>query len=161
MAKTNVTIEIDVTLKEQLQELLSNLGMDMTTFFTMAAKTAVREQTLPFKPNMDAGMYGIQAYKLAMKNTKYNKDGEATISSGDEWNDEVEWDDIFQQITCASQKQEINMRKEYDIASLNPRKNIYAEKKDQAVMNIDERVKKNSQKVRTTDTVRLGHLDEI
>lgn len=157
MAKTNVTIEIDVTLKEQLQELLSNLGMDMTTFFTMVAKTAVREQALPFKPNMDAGMYGIQAYKLAMKNTKYNKDGQATISSDDEWNDEVEWDDIFQQI----QKQEINMRKEYDIASLNPRKNIYAEKKDQAVMNIDERVKKNSQKVRTMDTVRLGHLDEI
>lgn len=38
MAKTNVTIEIDVTLKEQLQELLSNLGMDMTTFLLWQLK---------------------------------------------------------------------------------------------------------------------------
>ena len=37
MANTNVTMRIDETLKVQLQELLSNLGMDMTTFFTMAA----------------------------------------------------------------------------------------------------------------------------
>ena len=45
---TNVTMRIDETLKSQLQELMSNLGLDMTTFFTMAAKQAVREQALPF-----------------------------------------------------------------------------------------------------------------
>ena len=38
MANTNVTMRIDEALKVQLQELMSNLGMDMTTFFTMAAK---------------------------------------------------------------------------------------------------------------------------
>lgn len=37
MANTNVTMRIDETLKSQLQELMSNLGLDMTTFFTMAA----------------------------------------------------------------------------------------------------------------------------
>ena len=47
MANTNVTMRIDETLKAQLQELMSNLGLDMTTFFTMAAKQAVREQALP------------------------------------------------------------------------------------------------------------------
>ena len=46
MANTNVTMRIDENLKSQLQELVSNLGMDMTTFFTMAAKQAVREQAL-------------------------------------------------------------------------------------------------------------------
>ena len=51
MANTNVTMRIDETLKAQLQELMSNLGLDMTTFFTMAAKQAVREQALPFKPD--------------------------------------------------------------------------------------------------------------
>lgn len=35
MANTNVTMRIDENLKSQLQELVSNLGMDMTTFFTM------------------------------------------------------------------------------------------------------------------------------
>lgn len=47
MANTNVTMRIDETLKAQLQELMSSLGLDMTTFFTMAAKQAVREQALP------------------------------------------------------------------------------------------------------------------
>lgn len=32
MANTNVTMRIDENLKSQLQELVSNLGMDMTTF---------------------------------------------------------------------------------------------------------------------------------
>lgn len=98
MANTSVTMRIDETLKAQLQELMSNLGMDMTTFFTMAAKQAVREQALPFHPNMNTGMYGSQAYKLAMDNTRYNEDGKAMLSSDDEWTNEVEWDSIFEQM---------------------------------------------------------------
>ena len=102
MANTNITMRIDETLKAQLQELMANLGLDMTTFFTMAAKQAVREQALPFQPNMNTGIYGLQAYKLAMQNTNYNKDGKATISTNDDWADETEWDDILNQM-----KQEI------------------------------------------------------
>lgn len=99
MATTNITMRMDETLKAQLQELMSNLGMDMTTFFTMAAKQAVREQALPFKPDMNTGIYGLQAYKLAMENTHYNKEGKATISSSDdEWAEETEWDDMFEQM---------------------------------------------------------------
>lgn len=98
MANTNVTMRIDETLKAQLQELMSSLGLDMTTFFTMAAKQAVREQALPFKPDMNTGIYGLQAYKLAMQNTNYNKEGKAVVSSDDEWNDENEWDDMFEQM---------------------------------------------------------------
>ena len=98
MANTNVTMRIDETLKAQLQELMSSLGLDMTTFFTMSAKQAVREQALPFKPDMNTGIYGLQAYKLAMQNTNYNKEGKAVISSADEWNDESEWDDMFEQM---------------------------------------------------------------
>ena len=98
MANTNVTMRIDETLKAQLQELMSSLGLDMTTFFTMAAKQAVREQALSFKPDMNTGIYGLQAYKLAMQNTNYNKEGKAVISSADEWNDESEWNDMFEQM---------------------------------------------------------------
>lgn len=32
---------------------MSNLGMDMTTFFTISAKQAVREQRIPFVISMD------------------------------------------------------------------------------------------------------------
>lgn len=48
MATTNITMRIDEELKTQLQELVSDLGMDMTTFFTISAKQAVREQRIPF-----------------------------------------------------------------------------------------------------------------
>ena len=98
MANTNVTMRIDETLKAQLQELMSNLGLDMTTFFTMAAKQAVREQALPFKPDINTGLYGIKAYKLAIQNTNYDKNGNATISLNDEEADESEWDDVFEQL---------------------------------------------------------------
>lgn len=98
MAGTNVTMRMDETLKSQLQELMSNLGLDLTTFFTMAAKQAVREQALPFHPDMKNGVYGVNAYRIAMQNTKYNDEGKATISTDDEWAAESEWDDMFQQM---------------------------------------------------------------
>jgi DNA-damage-inducible protein J len=52
MASTNITMRIDETIKSQLQDLLSNLGMDLTTYFTLAAKQAIREQALPFQPSL-------------------------------------------------------------------------------------------------------------
>ncbi len=53
MATTNIILRIDEDLKVQLQELVSNLGMDMTTFFTISAKQAVREQRIPFDISMN------------------------------------------------------------------------------------------------------------
>lgn len=46
-------MRMDEELKSQLQELVSNLGMDMTTFFTITAKQAVREQRIPFNISMN------------------------------------------------------------------------------------------------------------
>lgn len=98
MANTNVTMRIDEQLKSQLQELMSNLGMDMTTFFTLAAKQAVREQALPFQPKMINGTYSKKAYQTALNNTKYNNEGKAVIPKEDEWVNETEWDDMFEQM---------------------------------------------------------------
>ena len=98
MANSNITIRIDEELKIQLQYLLTNIGMDMTTFFTMAAKQAVREQALPFHPNMHTSVYDLNAYRLAMMNSNYNSKGQATISVNDEWSKETEWDDLFEQM---------------------------------------------------------------
>lgn len=98
MANTNITIRIDEKLKSQLQELMSNLGMDLTTFFTLAAKQAVREQALPFQPRMFCESYSKKAYQLAMNNTKYNSEGKAVVELDDEWRDETEWDTMFEQM---------------------------------------------------------------
>lgn len=53
MATTNITMRIDAGIKTQLQELMSDLGLDLTTFFTMAAKQAIREQRIPFEISRD------------------------------------------------------------------------------------------------------------
>lgn len=98
MSNTNITIRIDEELKAQLQELLNNLGMDMTTFFVLAAKQAVREQALPFLPRMFTGGYDRVAYQQAMQNTKYNEEGKAVVEIDDEWRDETEWDELFEQL---------------------------------------------------------------
>lgn len=98
MANTNITIRIDEKLKSELQELMSNLGMDLTTFFTLAAKQAVREQALPFQPRMLGENYSKKAYQLAMNNTKYNLEGKAVVEQDDEWRDETEWDALFEQM---------------------------------------------------------------
>ena len=68
----------------------------MTTFFTLTAKQAIREQALPFTPTMKK--YGFLDYQLAEANTKYNKYGKAVISKDDEWAQETEWDDMFEQM---------------------------------------------------------------
>lgn len=98
MANTNITMRIDEELKSQLQELMSNLGMDLTTFFTLAAKQAVREQALPFQPRMINENYSKKAYQLAMNNTKYNQQGKAVVELDDEWREETEWDAMFEQM---------------------------------------------------------------
>ena len=48
MATTNITIRMDEELKKQAEELFSDLGLNMTTAFTVFAKQAVREQKIPF-----------------------------------------------------------------------------------------------------------------
>ena len=72
--------------------------MDITTFFAMVAKQAVREQALPFCPSMNTEIYGLKAYQLAMQNTTYNDKGKAVISSNDESVTETEWDYMFAQM---------------------------------------------------------------
>ncbi len=50
---SSTTIRMDADLKADLRELLDELGLDMTTYFVMSAKQAVRERGIPFKVTMD------------------------------------------------------------------------------------------------------------
>lgn len=77
MATTNITMRIDAGVKAQLQELMSELGLDMTTFFTMAAKQAIREQRIPFEisrdiPNAET-IEAIEEVKMMKQNPSLGK----------------------------------------------------------------------------------------
>ena len=60
-----------------MQELVSNLGMDMTTFFTLSAKQAVREQGIPFEISMripnNETVEAIEEVKAMKKNPSLGK----------------------------------------------------------------------------------------
>jgi DNA-damage-inducible protein J len=49
MASTSITIRMDKTLKEQVEELFKSMGMNMTTAFTVFAKAVVRKGKIPFE----------------------------------------------------------------------------------------------------------------
>lgn len=46
---TSINFKMDAELKDEFSNLLKNLGLDMTTAFTIFAKAVVRERKIPFE----------------------------------------------------------------------------------------------------------------
>jgi len=44
-----VTMRIDETLKTQAEEMLDEIGLNMTTYFTSSLKALLREKKVPFE----------------------------------------------------------------------------------------------------------------
>jgi DNA-damage-inducible protein J len=55
----NVSIRMDTDLKQQSERLFADMGMNMTTAFTIFAKAAVREGRIPFEIKVDP-FYSLQ-----------------------------------------------------------------------------------------------------
>lgn len=53
MATTNVSIRMDETLKKQAEIVFSEMGMNMTTAFTIFTKAVVRSGKIPFEISID------------------------------------------------------------------------------------------------------------
>lgn len=53
MASTNINIRMDQDLKQQFEAFCADMGMTMTTAFTIFAKKAVREYRIPFEIGAD------------------------------------------------------------------------------------------------------------
>lgn len=62
-----ITIEMDEELKKQAEALFDELGMDMSTAFTIFVKKAVREQRIPFEVSAD---YPNAVTRAAMEETE-------------------------------------------------------------------------------------------
>lgn len=52
MATTNVTIRMDTELKKQAEEILGEMGMNMSTAYTVFMKQLVRDRCFPFVPDV-------------------------------------------------------------------------------------------------------------
>jgi DNA-damage-inducible protein J len=53
MPTTSITVRMDEDLKRQAETLFAEIGMNMTTAFTVFAKAAVRQQKIPFDLAVD------------------------------------------------------------------------------------------------------------
>lgn len=77
MATTNITMRMDEDLKAQAEELFADLGLNMTSAFTIFVKQAVREQRIPFTisreiPNDDT-LEAIEEVRRMKKNPSIGK----------------------------------------------------------------------------------------
>lgn len=61
MSTVNVTIRMDENLKKQADVLFSELGMNMTTAFTIFTKQAIREQGIPFNIELTSSAQSLAA----------------------------------------------------------------------------------------------------
>ena len=53
MSKTSMSIRLDSEVKEQAQQVFSNLGMDMTKAINIFLRQAIQYQGLPFDVRLD------------------------------------------------------------------------------------------------------------
>ena len=53
MAQTSVNIRMDAELKRQFEDFCADVGMTMTTAFTVFARKTVRENKIPFEISGD------------------------------------------------------------------------------------------------------------
>lgn len=68
MANTSMSIRIDADVKNEAQELFSDLGLDMSTAINLFIRQAIREQRIPFEvkreiPNAETRAAMADAYK--------------------------------------------------------------------------------------------------
>lgn len=50
---TNISMRMDKKLKEQAEQLFSELGMNMTTAFNIFVRQAVRQRKIPFEISLN------------------------------------------------------------------------------------------------------------
>lgn len=71
MAQTNVSFEMNEKLRNQMEEICDELGMDLEDAFKLFAKKMVNEQQIPFEvtvndiPNDDADEKVVRFVKIS------------------------------------------------------------------------------------------------
>ena len=78
MAQTSINIRMDDTLKQQFDHLCNELGLNMSTAFTIFAKTMVRQQRIPFDVALDTPNAETLA---AIDDVNHNRNLSKTFSS--------------------------------------------------------------------------------
>ena len=83
MAHTLVNIRMDEKLKKSMEKTCQELGMTMTTAFTIFAKKMSREKRIPFEVSVDP-FYSESNMKILKESIKQLKQGKVVVKTVDE-----------------------------------------------------------------------------
>lgn len=86
MAQTLVNIRMDEKLKKSMEETCYELGMTMTTAFTIFAKKMSREKRIPFDVSVDP-FYSESNMKFLKESMKQLERGEVVVKTFEELKD--------------------------------------------------------------------------
>lgn len=79
MSTVNISVRMDAKLKKQAEALFDEMGMNMTTAFTIFTKAAVREGKIPFEIKGDPFLSEPNKARL----TRAAQDMDAGVHSGE------------------------------------------------------------------------------
>ena len=83
MAHTLVNIRMDEKLKKSMEKTCQELGMTMTTAFTIFAKKMSREKRIPFEVSIDP-FYSESNMKILKESIKQLEQGKVVVKTLDE-----------------------------------------------------------------------------
>lgn len=83
MAQTSLNIRIDEELKENMEQVCQELGMNMTTAITIFAKKMTREKRIPFEVSVDP-FYSENNLRALDKSIEQYKQGNVIIKTMEE-----------------------------------------------------------------------------
>ena len=87
---TTISLRIENDLKTKIEELCKSIGMNVSTFFTIYAKKAVKEQAIPFNlTSNDDIFYSDTNMKALQKSTNQIKKGKVITKTLKELEDIV------------------------------------------------------------------------
>ena len=67
LATSVITVRMDDQLKKQFEEIVNDLGLNMTTAITAFAKTVVRQERIPFEMSVKKDSFYSQANMAALR----------------------------------------------------------------------------------------------
>ena len=85
MSKTSMSIRLDSEVKEQAQQVFSNLGMDMTTAINIFLRQAIQYQGLPFDVRLDENRKLLEVLTDLDQNRNMSQSFESVSDLMEDW----------------------------------------------------------------------------
>ena len=83
MSQTTISMRIDEELKKEMEETCKELGLNITTAFTMFAKKVSREHRIPFEVSIDP-FYSASNLKSIDESIEQIKQGKVVVKTMEE-----------------------------------------------------------------------------